>query len=167
MLMSQNRKTRKFTVLSKPTRPHRLLKCVTQPKKFWAVCGGRQAEVPAPAVSAPKLATTRPLVAKNTSSPILVAFAHTQIQTPWVCIPNQSLSFNCLKMNFMVKAHHHQNQISQKRKFMVLCTIDSIQILQHQTSQDLTWSVPFLPKKKEWRLMRRAKMLSTVSVTNC
>ena len=173
--MMRSRRTKipnKCTALSKPTRPLRLLRCVIQPKKSWVVCGGQPAADPSP-VKCRKLKTHRhrhftiPVV-RSISSPISAVYAHTPpVQIQSVSHQNQFRNWNYYVTNSMgvqdlIKA-------SSNQKSTALYTIGLIPMLPETRLvliQSLIWCEVFLPKKKEQRLMRRAKTLSTEFVTN-
>ena len=159
----------KCTALSKPTRPLRLLRCVIQPKKSWAVCGGQPAADPSP-VKCRKLKTHRhrpdftiPVV-RSISSPILAVYVHIPpVQIKSVSHQNRFRNWN----SFVTNSTGVQDLIkaSSNQKSMALYTIGLIPMLP-ETLLVLIWCEVFLPKKKEQRLMRRAKTLSTEFVTN-
>ena len=182
LLMMRSRRKKipnKCTALSKPTRPLRLLRCVILPKKSWAVCGGQPAADPSP-VSCRKLTKphhrhrhrfTIPVV-RSISSPISAVYVHIPpVQIQLVSHhQNRFQNWNYFVTNSM-GVQDLINLASSNQKSTALYTIGLIPMLPDQTQglvliASLIWCEVYLPKKKEQRLMRRAKTLSTEFVTN-
>lgn len=182
LLMMRSRRKKipnKCTALSKPTRPLRLLRCVILPKKSWAVCGGQPAADPSP-VSCRKLTKphhrhrhrfTIPVV-RSISSPISAVYVHippVQIQSV-SHHQNRFQNWNYFVTNSM-GVQDLINLAISNQKSTALYTIGLIPMPMPETQglvliASLIWCEVYLPKKKEQRLMRRAKTLSTEFVTN-
>ena len=178
MMRSRRKKIpNKCTALSKPTRPLRLLRCVILPKKSWAVCGGQPAADPSP-VSCRKLTKphhrhrhrfTIPVV-RSISSPISAVYVH----IPPVQIKSASHHQNRFQNwnYFVTNSMGVQDLINlaiSNQKSTALYIIGLIPMPETQglvLIASLIWCEVYLPKKKEQRLMRRAKTLSTEFVTN-
>ena len=180
LLMMRSRRKKipnKCTALSKPTRPLRLLRCVILPKKSWAVCGGQPAADPSP-VSCRKLTKphhrhrhrfTIPVV-RSISSPISAVYVHippVQIQSV-SHHQNRFQNWNYFVTNSM-GVQDLINLAISNQKSTALYIIGLIPMPETQglvLIASLIWCEVYLPKKKEQRLMRRAKTLSTEFVTN-